>query len=125
MERDITFYQNCIKDVLRRYQTLTTEHTHVECIFDDERQSYMALRVGWAKYKRIHLCLVHIDLCDDTVLIQCNNTEDLIATELAEMGIPREKIRLGFVPEDAGVIPETPSNQALSSHFAAKQPLAA
>ncbi len=41
-----------------------------------------------------------LDICDDTVVIQCNHTEDLIATELTELGIPREQIRLGFLPPD-------------------------
>jgi hypothetical protein len=43
---------------------------------------------------------VHIDICDEIVIIQCNDTEDLIATELVEMGIPRERIVLGFLPPE-------------------------
>jgi len=53
--------------------------------------------------------LAHIDICQEMVVIQCNNTEDLIATELAEMGIPRENIALGFLPPEMTDI-RTPSN---------------
>ena len=46
------------------------------------------------------LCLVHIDICDEMIVIQCNNTEDLLVNELEEMGIPRQQIRLGFLPPE-------------------------
>ncbi len=73
---------------------------HMEVLFDDERLRYMAVWVGWWKSKRIHQCTIHIDICDDMVIIQCNDTEDLIGTELANMGIPKEKICLGFLPPE-------------------------
>ena len=101
MESTIAFYQQCVKTLLSHYESLHTQWSHVELLCDDERMRYMAIRVGWLKQKRIHLCLVHIDICDDTIMIQCNNTEDMVATELVDMGIPREKIDLGFVPPEA------------------------
>lgn len=87
-----------IKKVLAPYESLTTEHSQVELLFDDERMRYMVVRVGWFGHKRIHLCLLHIDIHGDKVIIQCNNTEDLIATELVALGIPRDKNCLGFIP---------------------------
>ncbi len=100
MEKEIAFYQQCIKTLLSEYEPLQSEGSHVEVICDDERMRYLALWVGWWKSKRIHQCAIHIDICDDLIVIQCNDTEDLIATELVEMGIPREKIRLGFLPPE-------------------------
>jgi hypothetical protein len=100
MEERITLYQTCIKRLLSEYQPLDTQWSKVELIFDDEHQHYMAFRVGWFKHKRIHFCLVHIDICDDMVVIQANNTEDLIDEELIEMGIPKDKICLGLLPPD-------------------------
>ena len=122
MERQIIEYQTCIKHVLQRYAALTTERASVETIFDDAQMRYLAIRIGWNQEQRIYLCLVHIDICQDHVVIQCNNTEDLIAAELAELGIPREKIVLGFIPAD---MPEdtlhsdlglTPSKTMQSEH---------
>lgn len=101
MEREtISFYQQCIRQLLSRYKSLRTEWSETELLFDDEQMRYMAVSVGWMKQKRIHLCLVHIDIQDDVIMIQCNNTEDMIVTELAEMGIPRDKMCLGFVPPE-------------------------
>lgn len=98
MEKTVELYKNRIKTLLSRIEPLKTDAAQVELIFDDERMRYAAIRVGWFHGKRVHRCLLHIDICDDTVIIQANNTESEIDTELIELGIPREKIRLGFIP---------------------------
>jgi len=100
MEEYIELYQDCIKRLLSRYQALHTPWSKVKLIFDDEHRHYMAFRVGWIQHKRIHFCLVHIDICDDMVVIQVNNTEDLIDEELVTLGIPQDKICLGLLPPD-------------------------
>lgn len=100
MAEHIKLYQASIKRLLAEYQALHTPWSEVELVFDDERQHYMALRVGWSKHKRIHFCLVHIDICDDIVVIQANNTENLIDEELVARGIPQDKICLGLLPPD-------------------------
>ena len=119
MEERITLYQICIKRLLSAYQPLDTQWSKVELIFDDEHQHYMAFRVGWFKHKRIHFCLVHIDICDDMVVIQANNTEDLIDKELIEMGIPKDKICLGLLPPD---VREYISQHDLDRHDSLKTP---
>ena len=100
MEDIITLYQTGIKRVLSAYQELKTEWSEVELLFDDEHHHYMAYRVGWVKHKRIHFCLVHIDIRDDTVIIQANNTEDPIDEDLMAHGIPGDNICLGLLPPD-------------------------
>ena len=108
MEKEIDFYRQCIKKLLVGYEPLKTQQSKVELLFDDERMRYMAVRVGWFRQKRLHLCLVHIDICDDAIIIQCNNTEDMIATELVKMGLPGEKIRLGFLPPESQAFSDLP-----------------
>ena len=100
MESTITFYQQCVKTLLAHYESLWTEGTNIELIYDDERMHYMALRVGWVSQKRLYLCLLHIDIIGETILIQCNNTEDMVASELVQMGIPKDHIGLGFIPPE-------------------------
>lgn len=100
MGKTIEHYKKCVKQLLATYESLHTERSQVDLIFDDERMHYMAVRVGWANRKRLHLCLVHIDICDEMLIIQCNNTEDSIASELEAMGIPSHKICLGFLPPE-------------------------
>lgn len=96
----IASYRKSIKQLLSQYEQLGTEHSKVLLLFDDERMDYMAVRVGWMNQQRIHVCLVHIEIVDNHVVIHCNNTEDMIATELVELGVPAAKIRLGFLPPE-------------------------
>ena len=98
MESMIPLYQQCIKTLLSQYESPQAEDAAIELICDDERMRYLVLRVGWRHQKRIYLCLLHIDIIDDTVIIQCNNTEDKVASELVQLGIPKDKIGLGFLP---------------------------
>jgi XisI protein len=51
--------------------------------------------VGWSKDGRIHGCLIH-----GKVWVQRDGTEDGIANELVEAGIPKEDIVLGFHEPD-------------------------
>ena len=94
METPREFYKQCVKQLLAEYETLKSDDATIELIFDDEHQHYMAYRVGWFKHKRIHFCLVHIDICDDMVIIQANNTEDMIDEELV---LPCDVVRDDFV----------------------------
>ncbi|MCP4405649.1 MAG: XisI protein [bacterium] len=81
----INFYQKCIKTLLSEYEDLQTEWSSVETLFDDERMRYMALRLGWNDQRRIHLCLIHIDIQDGMVIIQANNTEDALDGALVQL----------------------------------------
>jgi len=69
-------------------------------VFEKETDCYLLLTVGWQGEKRIHGCLIHIDIIGDKLWIQRDGTEYGIAKELAEAGIPRENIVLGFHPSD-------------------------
>lgn len=66
---------------------------------------YVIMSVGWDNIKRIHGSLIHIDIVGDKVWIQRDGTEDGVATELEEAGIPKSNIVLGFHPPD--VRPDT------------------
>jgi hypothetical protein len=100
MDKTISGYQDCIKQLLTAYQQETPEGVKTELIFDDQRLHYLAVRVGWFKQKSVYLCLVHLDVCDDMIVIQANNTEDPIDEALIELGVPREKICLGVLPPE-------------------------
>ena len=49
---------------------------------------------------RVHSCLVHIDLINEKIWIQQDNTEEGVATELVRAGIPKDQIVLGFRPPE-------------------------
>lgn len=69
-------------------------------IFDREADSYMLVTLGWHADKRIHGCLVHIDIINGKVWIQRDGIEYGIAYELEKAGIPKADIVLGFHTPD-------------------------
>lgn len=47
---------------------------------------------------RVHGCIVHIQIIDSKIWIQRDGTEDGIANDLVNAGIPKDQIVLGFHP---------------------------
>ena len=92
-------YQGIIKTVLQNhanYRTTLPDGYTSQVIFDDERGHYLVLDFGWSGNKYLHATPIHLSLVVDKVWIQCDETEEGIATDLMEAGIPKEDIVLGF-----------------------------
>ncbi|MCE7982038.1 MAG: XisI protein [Caldilinea sp. CFX5] len=68
-------------------------------IFDDEHGRYTLLEVGWDDSHYVHGSIIHVDIINDKIWIQYDGTEEGIAGELVDAGVPKEKIVLGFRPE--------------------------
>lgn len=64
--------------------------------FDDEHKSYALIQSGWENKKHVHGTIVHIEIINDKIWIQYDGTEDGVATELTEAGVPHDEIVLGF-----------------------------
>jgi len=67
-----------------------------ETIFDDAQGHYEMVYAGWDRYHRIHGSVIHVDIRDGKVWIQHDGTEDGIANEMLEAGIPHEHTVLAF-----------------------------
>ena len=88
-------------------ETILTEHAAIpysfsdvqrEVIFDRSHDSYLLVINGWEGWKSVHGVIVHVDIVDGKLWIQRDGTEDGIASELMEAGIPKERIGLAFRP---------------------------
>lgn len=91
-------YRSIVKNLLKEYAQIPNFDTSVEnqLIFDQENDHYLLLSQGWINQTRIHHCVIHIDIIDEQVWIQANNTDQLIAEELVNAGIEPDKIVLGL-----------------------------
>ena len=98
METSVAFYQRCIKQILNEYESLQTDQLSTELIFDDERGHYLVMWLGWNGYKRVHECAIHIDIINDKIVIQWNDTEELLEDSLMSLGIPKQDIIVGTIP---------------------------
>lgn len=65
-------------------------------IVDEERGHYMLLKVGWHEQKRVEWIMIYVRVKDGKIWIESDATEEGIATELLEAGVPKEDIVLAF-----------------------------
>jgi hypothetical protein len=95
-------YRRIVQDVLSEYVQIQYSHGNIqnEAVFDHKADRYLVISVGWNGVKRIHGCLIHLDIIDGKVWIQRDGTEYGIALELEAAGIPKHHIVLGFHSAD-------------------------
>jgi XisI protein len=78
--------------------TTRKQDVEVQLVMDTVRDHYQWMNVGWEEFKRIYHCFIHLDIKDGKIWIQQNWTEDDLAADLVEMGVPPEDIVLGLQP---------------------------
>lgn len=86
--------KSCLSNMRKRHPFPPELETQM--IFDTIRDHYQLVTMGWQKHRRIYGCILHIDIKDNKVWIHHNGTERVVAEELAEAGIPKDRIVLGF-----------------------------
>lgn len=90
-------YNTIIETVIQEQESLhQSGYVPVEVIFDRERDRYLLVQVGWLNGHWVYGCLLHLDIINDKIYIQQNNTEVAIAARLVELGVPKHDIVLGF-----------------------------
>ena len=104
----MSLYREIIQQVLREHTKIPYVHGDVqfETIFDPAVDRYLLMTVGWENDRRIHGCLVHLDMINGKVWIQRDGTEEGIANELVQAGIPKGQIVLAFHPPDVRPLTE-------------------
>ncbi|MEM7655609.1 MAG: XisI protein [Bacteroidota bacterium] len=92
-------YREYIKEIIRGHAGYQRELEEFETqlLFDDEGGHYYLMRVGWDGPRRIHACLIHMDLkSDGKIWVQRDGIESGVTQELLERGVPKTNIVLGF-----------------------------
>ncbi len=96
-------YRGIVRDVLKRYTDIEYANADVdnELLFDESRDRYAVVSVGWTdEPRRSHGCLLHLDIIDGKIWIQRDGTEDGVALELEEAGVPKKDIVLAWHPPE-------------------------
>ncbi len=91
-------YRQYVENIMRKYAQYKPSYGDVEVqlVFDKERDHYHLMTVGWNDNYRIRGSILHIDIKDGKIWIQHDGTEDGIAQELLDLGVPKEDIVLAF-----------------------------
>lgn len=94
----LTYYRQCIQQLLTEYAAIPVSNGSIEShvIFDIERDHYQVMDIGWDGDRRVHGCVIHLDIRNGKIWLQHNMTERRIAHELVAMGVPAEDIVLGL-----------------------------
>jgi XisI protein len=103
----LAYYGQVVERILLNYleRNYANADIHNEAIFDRDKDRYLVVSVGWQGIKRVHSSLIHVDIIDGKLWIQCDNTEHGITHDFLEAGIPEHDIVLGFkTPQDRKLI---------------------
>lgn len=93
-------WRDVIEQVLCDYAAIPYSYSAVkkETVFDRTQDRYLIVILGWEGHRYEHGCTLHIEIIGDKVWIQRDGTEDGIALDLENAGIPKDHIVLGFKP---------------------------
>ena len=71
-------YHSDIQHIFKSYIDFlgNDDDTQLEIVMDDQHQRYLLLEIGWYNGRRIYGTLLHIDIINDKLWIQQDDTED-------------------------------------------------
>lgn len=104
IDEKIIKYQEIIYQYLEELATernnASAQHLEYQVISDTKRNHFQLVRLGWVKYKFVHLVLLHFDIkSTGEIWLQLNNTEILVDRELVLRGVNPADIVIAFQPE--------------------------
>jgi len=94
----VEHYRHLIESILTDLARIPYAHGDIELqtVFDREKDHYVLILVGRDGVRRVHGCLVHVDIRGGKLWIQRDGTEHGVARELLEAGVPKDHIVLAF-----------------------------
>ena len=94
-----TQYQNHLQKLMSdRAKLVWDNRIQAQTIFDAEHDHYQLIYVGWRGSKRVYGVILHADIVDGKIWIQQDGTEQGLANQLVDLGVPKQDIILAFDP---------------------------
>lgn len=107
-------YRTILKEVLKQQAELMRRNSQTdietELTFDEERDHYMLLRMGWTPQGRLFVPTLYARLRNGKIWIENDWTEEGLATGLLERGVPPEDVVLAFHPPEMRAYTEFAGN---------------
>ena len=95
----LNLYRETIMDVLDAYvekRKVSADNAEMITIFDQTKDHYQVLAMGWRKYERIYLVVFHFDIKDGKIWAQQNASDYDIIGDIEATGVPKSDIVLAF-----------------------------
>ncbi|MEZ4657945.1 MAG: XisI protein [Caldilineaceae bacterium] len=100
MDTKLERYRQLLMDIMSRYaegNSLTTKGEKETILaFDEKHDHYFLHRIGWEGTKRLWNTTLYVRIRDGKFYVEIDWTEQGIATDLLEAGVPKEDIVLAF-----------------------------
>ncbi|VXD11608.1 XisI protein [Planktothrix serta PCC 8927] len=95
---EIERYRKLIKSIFEKHSDSADDDQEVETqiAFDLERDRYLMFHLGWRGERRVFGCVIYIEIKGGKIWIQRDGTEEGIANQLIEAGVPKSDIVLGY-----------------------------
>ena len=94
-----TQYRNYLQKLISdRAKRAWDDRIQAQAIFDTEHDHYQLVYVGWRDSKRVYGVILHADIINGKIWIQQDGTEEGLANQLVDLGIPKHDIILAFDP---------------------------
>jgi len=90
---DQDIVENVLCECARFY---ASKNARTLTVFDRRNGQFLIMDEGWNGFKHIHRVWAHVELAEGKFWIQKDGTEDGIAVDLMNVGIPKERIVLAF-----------------------------
>ena len=88
------FIQQVLSEQMEKMSVIKT--LEYQLVFDEVRDHYHLVQVGWVGDRRYCGSLIHIDIVDHQLWIQYDGTEHGVANDLAALGVPKTAIVLAY-----------------------------
>lgn len=98
----LTFYQDTVEQILKDHAAIPYSHGEIQqyVIINQDRTHFLLFNEGWNRDRRVHGCVVHVQIKNDKIWIHYDGIEDGITDELVAAGVPKDRIVLAFHPPD-------------------------
>lgn len=97
---NLNLYQQVVQDLLTEIYSLDAcgnkNGVESQLIFDTQNHHYLLVDLGWEGKHFTYGTIIHIDIKDNKIWIQRNNTEINLAESLVQRGIDKDNIVIGL-----------------------------
>ena len=97
MDKDLK-YRSLIKTILLKHAQLKPSYGDIKprTLFDEKQNDYLLMDIGWNNKRYVYGNIIHLQLLNNKIWIHYDGTEEGIAMELVDSGVPKTDIVLGF-----------------------------
>ena len=91
-----------VEGVLGDYARIKYSYGQVDrqTVFDRDKGRFLLMIDGWDTGKRVHGCLIDVQIKNDKLWIERDGTEDGVGLEFEKLGVPKSQIVLAWYPEE-------------------------